>query len=337
MRFLLPLLLLMSLCLGCEPVPDKSDGGVDGGVDGGQAPSDGGSEQVCARQSTEVSGAGTVTVCEESFAQAPLVRLPADTDVAGGRLVYGGVGRDPSGELSFRGRGVSFAIPPSTPWLDEESRSGDVRYGYFLYRAQVRGNTVESVTRVVRVDDRVFQRMLAGRLYEGVISPRTIDSAGDVRFAWDMQTIGLRIRLDDTPQPDEQDRNSGYPRYALLGRIENATQGVRASDGGCLPSLASFGTQNPLFGATPGAGADRVSVMRHVNMHGGKDDVFTLDWPAGASQGNNMGGGLFVATWELIQPTAPTLEGADSTPHGTPWGGPSATLHGADGGGAICP
>lgn len=323
MRSLLALLLTTSLCLGCEPGPIKPDGGT---ADGGQEVDAG---QVCAKQ----SAAGAVTVCEEAFAQAPLVRLPADVD----GQVYGGVGRSPSGELSFIGRGVSFVLPPTTPWLEQESMGGDVAYGYFLYRAEVRSGAVQSVTRVVRVDDRVFQRLLAGRIYEGVISPRESTDAGDVRFAFDMQTIAMRLRLDDTVQPDEQDRSAGYPRYALHGRIENATQGVRASDGGCLPSLASFGTQNPLFDATPGAGADRVSVMRHVNMHGGKDDVFTLDWPAGVSAGNNMGGGLFIGTWELIQPTAPALLAAENAPHGTPWGGPSSTLSAVVGGGAICP
>lgn len=325
MRLLLPLL-TTCFALGCSPTPNKPDAGADAGP----ADADAGNEPVCARQSAE----GAVTVCEEAFATAPLVRLPPDNGIT----VYGGVGRDPSsGDLSFIGRGVSIPIPPSAPWLDAEAMSGDVRYGYFLYRAEVRSGVVQNVTRLVRVDDRVFQRLLAGRLYEGVISPRTIDGAGAVRFAWDMQTIGLRVKLDDTVQPTEEDRGSGYPRYALLGRIENATQGVRASDGGCLPSLASFGTQNPLFDATAGVPVDRVKLLRHVNMHGGRDDVFTFDWPQGVSAGNNMGAGLFVATWQLIQPTAPTLESAENSPHGTPWGGPSATLNAVTGGGAPCP
>ncbi len=318
---------LSAFCLGC----DSRDNTIDGGTGGGGA-----DEQVCSKESTDTSESGVVKVCEEAFAVAPLVRVPADVDADDGtRLVYGGITHDPSTRaLVFAGRGVQYPISSQSDWLAHESMYGNVRYGYFIYRARVRGTTVETVTPAVRIDDRVFQRLLLSSVYEGLASPRMVDTSGNVRFGFDMQNIGLRIRIDDEVQSNESDRLVGYPRYALLGRIENAHQAIRASDGGCLSSLSSFGIQNPLFSAVPGENDNRVEILRHPNMHGGNDDVFTWSWPT-ALRGN-MGIGLFVSPADLIQDTAPILDSATNHPHATPWAGPSANLTKVQGGGESC-
>ena len=301
--------------LGC-PAPIIVDGGV---VDAGLT------EDVCAQQHGETTADGTpVIVCDGLFTSAPWIRLPPDTQ----SVVYGGVEQGPS----FVGRdGVNIAIAGAA-WLDRESTFGSMRYAYFLYRAQVAGGVVQEVTPVVRIDDRVFQRLLAGKVLEGGVSARIPD--GGI-FAYDVRDLGLRIKLDAAPAPFEFDQGVGYPRYALFGRIENAHLRVRASDGGCLPALDSYGARDPLLSATD-VGA-RVTLLRHPGMHAPLDDVFTLDWPEGTSGANNMGGGLFIPAAELLKPTLPSPTEASNSPHGTPWGGPSADLTVVVGGGQSCP
>lgn len=139
----------------------------------------------------------------------------------------------------------------------------------------------------------------------------------------------IRIRLDDAPETTTSDSIAGFPRYALKGRVENATSAVRGDDGSCLPSLASQGSRNPLLDAN---GGDRITVQRHPNMHGGHDDVFTLDWPTGVSGTNSMGSGLFISTSALIQAATPTLTTADTVPHGAPFSGPITSLKVVSGG-----
>lgn len=310
----------------CSPLPPNNDGGVDGGTDGG-----GVTDGFCLRESKETTSDGiVVAVCEEPFSSAPLVRAPDDT--AG--FVYGGVERNSQGDVVFGGRTQSFpvALSPMPAWLTREAASGNVRYGYFIYRAQITNGAIVDVTPVARIDDRVMQKLLAGKVFEGVVSPR-VDGGTETRFGWDMKNVSMRVRMDSMVQAAETDRLFGYPRYALLGHIENANSGTRASDGGCFAALSSLGFPNPISGAT----SDQVMVLRHPDMHGGLDDVFTFDWPAGASGGNNMGSGLFVSTASLLRSSAPVLTNAHSSPHGTPWGGPSADLEAVEGGGAICP
>lgn len=322
-----PVLLVLLAVSACSPLPPNNDGGVDAGVDGGFVTSG-----WCPLESTETTSDGfTVAVCEQGFTSAPVVHAPEDT--AG--FVYGGVERDSQGEVVFAGRTQIFPLPlsPMPSWLTRESSSGNVRYGYFIYRARVANGVVEDVVPVARIDERVMQRLLAGKVFEGVASPRISDGGTEVRFAFDMKNVPIRVRLDPMLQATETDRLWGYPRYALLGHIENANNGARAADGGCFAALSSFGPQNPLFGAS----GDEVMVLRHPDMHGGLDDVFTFDWPAGASGGNNMGVGLFVSTASLLRSSAPALTNGHSSPHGTPWGAPSVDLLAVEGGGAICP
>ena len=133
--------------------------------------------------------------------------------------------------------------------------------------------------------------------------------------------------VDSTPVT-----GTSQDRYALFGTIENATRGVRGSTGECIPSLAAANAANPI---TRGADA-RIFILRHPNMHGALDDVFTFDWPRGVSVGNNMGGGLFVSTAQLLEAVPPVLNELESGPHGVPWGGPNTELRAVSGGGEPC-
>ena len=150
-----------------------------------------------------------------------------------------------------------------------------------------------------------------------------------------MRDLGIRLRLNDAPETASIDQLTGSPRYALLGRVENAHGGVRASDGGCLAALDSYGERNPLFSAVDGG--VQVRILRHPGMHSALDDVFTLDWPEGTSGSNNMGPGLFISVVDLLQPTLPSPTAATNSPHGVPWGGPGADLGVVVGGGQSCP
>lgn len=109
---------------------------------------------------------------------------------------------------------------------------------------------MQDVVPVARVDDRVMQRLLTGKVFEGFASARITDGGTEVRYAFNALDVPIRVRLDAMVQATETDRLFGPPRFAVLGRIENATSGARASDGGCFPALSSLGERNPIFGAS---------------------------------------------------------------------------------------
>ncbi|MGE0785964.1 MAG: hypothetical protein AB7S26_09770 [Sandaracinaceae bacterium] len=330
---------------GADEDAGRSDaGGADGGSgdrDGG-AVSDGGADSdACPVVHRETDAAGRdITVCDEAYGSAPFVRLPADS----ASEVYGGIVRrlDAGLELVFMTRDTSNPIASPPPaWVGQEALPGDIRYGYYLYRARVDGGAVQELTPVVRVDDRVLGSVLAavvlgGRAIEGLASARTVDaSSGEVRFAYDDHTVPMRIRFDAAPDEASFDDATGYPRHALYGTIENAHTAVTGSDGACLPALDTLAEANPFSSAT--GDGDRVMLLRHPDMHGAFDDVFTIDWPEGTVPGgNNMGAGLFLSTAELLLAAPPTRDDASSFPHGVPWAGPSATLSVVDGGGDPC-
>lgn len=270
-------------------------------------------------------------VCDEAFDAPPFVHLPADSSSGDVETVYGGIGSTATGTgLVARGRELTSATVPA--WADAEAASRTLRYAYFLYRATVRAGAVESVTPVVRIDDRVFARLLSGRVFEGGASPRSVDpGTGEVRFAFDTLTTPVRLSFDAAPEDVETDSLVGFPRFALVGHIENLDASVTASDGTCLAALTSFGDANPFFGLD-----GTVKLLRYPGMHAPFDDVFTVAYD---DSGNvNMGEGIYVRPADLIQDTAPTLTDATNGPHGTPWAGPSAALTSVDAtmGGATC-
>ena len=302
--------------------PTDADVSRDSGMEGA----------ICARTSSEALATGeTVTVCEQAHPTPPLVRLPADTPAgAAERTVYGGVAQGGPGEVVFRTREGDLPLTDA-PWLDAEG-SPTPRYGYLLYRATVRSGSVEAVEAVVRIDDAVFQRLLTGLTLEGVTSRREL-VGGEEQFTWEALDAPIRVQLDAEVDPAPTEAVvTGQPRYRLRGVIENATTAVQGADGSCLPALSDLGDENPLATATDA----EVVILRHPNMHGGFDDVFTFDWPAGTSTSNNMGTGLFIPAADLLLDALPNVTRADSTPHGTPWGGPNAELQVVRGGGGDC-
>lgn len=315
----------------CATRPSAGDGGAPDGpltdaALGDAAVLDAGSvDAACARVARENLDGQPVQVCLEAFATPPYVHLPADSE----STVYGGIVHGSSLDAVFRTRSGDLDVSTATWRMGE---TAPPRYGYLLYRAARVGGELRDVAPVVRIDDAVFQRFLAGRVIEGRVSART-EVDGEVRFEFGAElSLPLRIRLDPEPDPGDLEGLAGWPRHALFGTVENATSAVRGADGSCLASLASFGTRNPLTDATDA----RVFLLRHPNMHGVGDDVFTLDWPRGVTSANNMGGGLFIPAADLILSRAVTFSEADSAPHGTPWGGPSMQGGFVESGGERC-
>jgi hypothetical protein len=272
---------------------------------------------VCPAQHDEMLGDLRIVVCDETFAAAPLVHLPADTASGGVDTIYGGIGRA-SGTVTpaFLGRGVEVAITGEPAWLAGETAMTRPHYAYYLYRAHRQSGQITDVTPIVRVDDPVFSRLLAGLELEGVASRRVSDGM----YAVTTPDVPIRIHLD-------ADVTTG-----IHGTIDNAAATVTSSDGTCLPSLASLGDASPIFGRDDG----HVSIGRYPAMHVPFDDVFIFAWSSTDPGGMNMGGGLYVAPAALIQSSAPALTDASNAPHGTPWSGPSATLAVVHGGGAPC-
>lgn len=319
MRFV-PLTLLVAV-LGCSAPSPLPDAGTDAGSLG----------TVCPAQHDETLLGAPVVVCDSAFDAPPYVHLPADSSAGGAEIVYGGIGSADGGTgLIARSRSFTSATIPA--WADTEAQFGKLRYAYLLYRATVKGGAVQSVTPVVRVDDRVFGRLVAGQVFEGKASPRLVDpDAGTVTFDFDHRTTPIRLRLDPVPRDTQTDHSTGFPRFELRGHFENFSGPARSSTGVCLPSLASTGAANPFFGTDGG-----VSVLRYPAMHAPFDDVFTIAYDA---TGNvNMGVGLYLAPADLIQPAARAVTDGSNSPHGTPNAGPSADLTavGPDAG-APCP
>ncbi len=337
----------LSTSLACTPQPGGSDGGNvgggsagggsgvggggTGGSGGGTSTTDGG---VCAVQHDESVDGSAIIVCDQAYADPPYVRPPADSTGSDPQLIYGGIEHGANFVMGFSGRGFRYDAPGNPAWMTAEAHDGVQRYGYIVYVATVQAGAVQSLQPAIRIDDRVFATLLAGRAYEGLMSPR--ESSGPTpTFDFLHHTVPIRIALDAAPQMTVLDQVSGYPRYALMGRVENATAAVRAADGGCLAALTSFGDTNPLGLAD---GGDEIQIARQPNMHGAYDDVFTLVWPPGTvgEGGSNMGAGLFISTAALLRSTPPDLTNAGSNPHGTPSDGPSADLQLVTGGGGPC-
>jgi hypothetical protein len=281
-------------------------------------------EGLCSTESKETLSGDSIAVCEAAFSEAPLVRPPADS----ASKVYGGLARG-----SFTSRDKVFMLTGNETWLAAEISSN--RYAYFVYLADVSGGSVTGVKPVARIDDRVFGRLLVDKVIEGGASARISDGGTEIRYDYLNPDIPTRIRFDAQLSATVTDSDTQFPRYSLGGRIENATSGTRASDGGCFPALTTYGGRSPVFMAT--SDADRVTLLRHPNMHGGGDDVFTLGWAPGISAGNNMGGGLFIPVSALLQSTFPAPSEAGSSPHGVPWYAPSTRMSVVTGGGATCP
>lgn len=283
-----------------------------------------------AEHESTLDGVGPITVCDSAFTERPFVHLPVDYADASGEHVFGGIVHA-GPDLVFRARGRDISLASNPTWLaDEAGVPGNVRYGYVLYDAVVSAGSVVSVRPIVQIDDRVFQRYLRSLTFEGRVSVRTPGTTP----TFSAPTQRVRVRFADDIDAAPFDEEVMFERYAIRVTIENATERVTSSDGSCLDALTDLGETNPLATAT-----DNVAfALRHPNMHGAFDDVFTWDWPAGTVEGglNNMGGGLYIAPAHLaIEPTA-ELEEANSSPHGNPIYGPSIELARVSGGGDPC-
>lgn len=305
---------LSFLANACTPAPAAFDASVVDASDSADAFVD---LVVCPTQHDETLNGMRIVVCDEAFDTAPLVHLPADTTSGDIDTIYGGLGgASGAATAAFLGRGFEVALTSEPSWLAAETETTPPRYASYLYRAHRRGSEVLDATPIVRIEGTVLSRLLAGLELEGLASRRIAE--GNYTVA--TQDVPIRIHLDT-------DVTTG-----VHGTIDNAAASVTASDGACMPSLASLGEQSPIFGRDDG----HVTIARYPAMHAPFDDVFIFAWSSGDPGGMNMGGGLYVAPADLVQSTAPVLTDASNAPHGNPTSGPSATLTVVHGGGTPC-
>ena len=263
---------------------------------------------------------GSVVECVQLPPQG--LALPADTAT----ITYGALAQ--GGERFLTRRGALRLAPSVRKSLQAQLAAdraesgavddGDVAartgpYAQLVYRAQVGGNTVESLTPVVRIDESALMtRTFGGKVLEGTIARRGSEEDG-----YDLDaTLPVRIELAATAVDG-----------VITGRIVNATQDVRTSIGTCARALSGDGG-DPLRGPF----TDTVTLQRYPSMHTPFDDEMLLKWDADAS---NMGTAFY--------PSAATPLGLDplgeswvTTLHGNPTAGPAMTLALVQGGGDTC-
>src|SRR5580765_5705955 len=138
--------LLAVASLGCPGSPDNGDGGTDA------SPSDAGGdaapiEGLCPVQHAE----GNLTVCDQLYPSAPLIRPPADTATT---FYVGFKNVIPDGGLptfEMMSRTPSWAEPAGCGAIIEGA-SQNPPYAYTLYRATVTQGSVSALEPVARID-----------------------------------------------------------------------------------------------------------------------------------------------------------------------------------------
>jgi hypothetical protein len=199
------------------------------------------------------------------------------------------------------------------------------RHASALYEIRIRNGKPESFRPAVLFAESLFLAPLLGREFDGLISKRT--SAG--RFEAP-PTLPVRVRIEAGRFRAEPEAPSGFRAKVVLANLASP---LTASDGSCMPSLASYGSQAPF-----GPGADvLVTVERVPSMHAfGNDElVFTLQ-ADGTPMGSLMSPTWFFTPLDLVK-NALALSGAYSgVGHGAPGSIPMLNLVPASGGGAAC-
>jgi hypothetical protein len=317
--------------VGCPGSPDNGDGGTDGSANdasdaggGDAAPIEG----LCPVQHVE----GNLTICDQLYSSAPLIRPPADTATTfyvGFKHVFPEGGADSFEMIS---RTQTWPEPTGFGTIIEGTSGDHPPYAYTLYRATVNQGTVSALEPVAKIGEPLFLQPFAGAVLEGALTPRVVATDGGVTFDWANKTIPVRIKLDSVVGS----MDAGIFGYAPLGAtIANVDGGVTSSDAACLPSLQSWGNANPLVTEPDMA---RLVFVREADMHGSHDDVIVLGWSEQAL-GTTMTASGFIAVPDLLLTTPlDLLAFGGGYTHGTPTGTPSASdFVTVTSGGAPCP
>jgi hypothetical protein len=321
------LVLMLAGCTAGSGGSDGSSGGSTGastGTSTGTPTSSGGSEsggsesggdelQFCEEQHVETIDGQSVVVCDVAFTDPPFVHLPPSKQLAEGHV---------EAHLALRGQGFTDggdAFPfTGTP---EQFEAEALRHAFAIYRVELDDmGVVVGYAPAVYIDERNFLRAVAGQVMQGTIARKTGDSYESDPTVPIHVTFGAAELTDDT--------TPGMARYALPIAVNNLAGAVTGEDGTCLPSMASYGPENP-FSVYPSA----LVFARVPSMHGPFDDVATVAYTDSASV---MAGALYFDPLDLIQATAPKLDLYEGYGHGTPGSIPNLFVQPVSGGGADC-
>lgn len=258
----------------------------------------------CAAQHVAPNADGDrVIQCDQPFAAAPRVHLPADDTAGAVATLYAAIDgqetavlRDGS-RLAFMdeaGAVISFHDPTKdrSGSLPAALRMPSNRSMYLVYRltgtlgqatplnggAPVAAIHLASGEPFVMLPGEQIDGAMLG-VWEGTTGKRNADGSFTpdqvplrVRFSTKAPTKSLDAWASNTPLADG-------PVFELRGEIENYDQAIKASDAKCYAALSSLGTSNPFFGATSGA----VTAYRLTGMHTQGDEWLVFTVPQGAT------------------------------------------------------
>lgn len=275
-------------------------------------PADDGS--ICAKQSIQRTSDGVdVVFCDALFDLPPRIHLPPATASS----AYAGM----TAEALVTDAGASY------PHAIRNSADPEVkRHASALYEIKIREGKLESFRPAVLFAESLFMAPLMGRAFEGLISKRTGANRYDLT-----PSLPVRVQILTEPYPGEPD---GASKFQVKAILVNLATPVTASDGTCLPSLSSYGTQAPFD-----IGADVFfTVGRVPSMHtfGDNELVFTLD-AGGAWQGSLMATKWFFTPLDIVKNALTPTGTYNGVGHGSPGTIPMLSLQPASGGGSACP
>lgn len=283
----------------------------------------------CPKQHAGATAEGdSVIICDELFAEAPRVRLPADEPgiLHGAISGMGGGFHDRDGRryqlLGAGGQPISVQGGSPAVNAPEWMRVPYNRELFTLYevRGTVDGDTIAitALEPIVLLSPAAIDG--AYTTFEGSVSLRNGPGAYELD-----RRARIRIELSSWTEIGKMDDGLDYSATLAdggmligAGEIVNASERVRASDGTCLPALSELSVdENPFFGA---AGAD-VGIHRWASMHGPGDNVIVLEYPRGVSEiaPNGMSN---LSLWHprTFISLAPAMQPVSIWPHGTPNG-----------------
>ena len=263
---------------------------------------------VCARQHAETTSDGyDVVVCEELYAEAPLVHLPKTEE---GHAYAGIVG---TGFVTADGASPSGgSIAPE-----------DKRHGVALYEVELDGNRVTDYRPVLVFEQALLLKPFLGNVFEGTISR----GAGEQGFVFE-PSLPVRLKvLADAPT------KAADGTYEARAVIENLDQAISGSDGSCLPALTSYGDEAPFAAGT----TLEILLERAPSMHEFGDDHVLIAF----SDGRDLHGSLMAAEWyrgpiDIVRNTLSPTGTYQGRGHGSPGSLPSVDLDPASGGGEAC-
>lgn len=258
---------------------------------------------VCAKQHTSKTTEGDeIVVCDALYTEAPFVHLPA-------------LGKD----RAFAGiAGRSFVTADGTAYVATGIGSEDKRHAVALYEVALDGDVATDFQPVLQFDESTFLAPFLGRSFEGVIARGT----GNDTWA-DEPSLPVRIDVQAAPI----DGGSEHATYEARATIGNLGASVTASDGSCMPSLASYGAEAPFQAGTN----VELGLYRVASMHDFGDDHFVMVWTIdGEFGGTLMGPQWYRGPIDIVRgKLGPDVE-YEGMGHGTPGAIPGMNLQAAN-------